>query len=243
MSKDFLKEANDIANSKGGSCISEEYIHSKVKLKLKCKKGHTFEKYLYNLRNGGWCRICNNPNSLEVFQEIAKSKGGKCLSKSYEHSLKKLEFECSEKHRWKAIPGTIKNGSWCKICFSENRLTDINIYKCFAESKGGKYLEKDNISTNKISLWKCKEGHKFKACGNDVLNKNVWCKICNKIERNITYINNLLKLHKGECLSKNISMKTLKWRCKKGHEFKNTKYMAKAYWCRVCNKQKLTSLK
>jgi len=54
---------------------------------------------------------------LKIYQKIAESKGGKCLSDVYVNSGEKLLFECQNKHQWKAIPDNIKNkGTWCPIC-------------------------------------------------------------------------------------------------------------------------------
>ena len=41
-------------------------------------------------------------------QEIAESRGGKCLSSNYLNAHAKLLWECSEGHQWEAIPSNIK---------------------------------------------------------------------------------------------------------------------------------------
>lgn len=48
---------------------------------------------------------------------IAKSKGGKCLSKVYINCHDLLLFECAEGHQWKASSDNFCNkGSWCRKC-------------------------------------------------------------------------------------------------------------------------------
>ncbi len=54
--------------------------------------------------------------TIDVMQEIAKSRGGKCLSTKYVNSKTKLYWECSEGHRWSARPSDIKAGKWCRVC-------------------------------------------------------------------------------------------------------------------------------
>ena len=53
--------------------------------------------------------------TIEDMQELARKKDGKCLSTEYVNSKAKLEFECSNKHRWWALPYNIKN-HWCPKC-------------------------------------------------------------------------------------------------------------------------------
>jgi len=54
---------------------------------------------------------------LRKFQEIATSKGGKCLSTEYINNYTKLTFECKNGHIWNASPTSISNnGSWCGQC-------------------------------------------------------------------------------------------------------------------------------
>ena len=183
---------------------------------------------------------------LKEIKILARKNGGKCLSSEYQNSQTKLIFECSKGHRWEASSSSIKSGSWCRKCFDEknskNRRTDISVYQRCAKSKGGKYLEKEYVPTYKSSRWECKEGHQFTAKSHEVLTGFRWCKTCSLAERKVNYINKVLEENEGECLSKNLSLKVLKWRCKKGHEFTATQYQAKDYWCKVCNKLKKKSL-
>ncbi len=72
------------------------------------------------IKRGNWCRICSGSaksNILEM-QKMAATKGGKCLSQEYKDTLSKLEWECNNGHAWKAIPISIKRGSWCPECSS-----------------------------------------------------------------------------------------------------------------------------
>lgn len=47
-------------------------------------------------------------NTLEDMQEIAKSRGGKCLSKEYNGSGNNLIWGCENGHKWEATPHNIK---------------------------------------------------------------------------------------------------------------------------------------
>lgn len=54
--------------------------------------------------------------SIEDMQKVAALRGGKCLSDDYVNNSTKLEFECSEGHRWWTRPGGIQQGRWCPQC-------------------------------------------------------------------------------------------------------------------------------
>jgi hypothetical protein len=49
-----------LAQSKGGSCISTEYINSKKKLKWRCVNGHKWDATPHDIKQGAWCPICIN---------------------------------------------------------------------------------------------------------------------------------------------------------------------------------------
>ena len=54
--------------------------------------------------------------TIEEMKSIAEGRGGKCLSDTYVNAQRNLLWECAEGHQWKAIPNSIKRGSWCQIC-------------------------------------------------------------------------------------------------------------------------------
>jgi len=55
-------------------------------------------------------------NTIEQMQEIAKSRGGQCLSKEYNGSGNNLKWKCKNGHEWEATPHNIKRDKWCPIC-------------------------------------------------------------------------------------------------------------------------------
>ena len=113
-----IEEMQKIAESKNGKCLSEDYINTKTKLKWKCEKGHIWESTPGNVKHGYWCLKCSGREKLtiEEMQEIAKERGGKCLSNVYKNMRTKLKWECGKGHIWESTPGNIKRGSWCPKC-------------------------------------------------------------------------------------------------------------------------------
>jgi hypothetical protein len=48
--------------------------------------------------------------------QIARDRCGKFLSDNYADARTKLLWECDKGHRWKAVPSSIKMGTWCPAC-------------------------------------------------------------------------------------------------------------------------------
>lgn len=111
---------HNIAISRGGKCLSNIYTRNNIKLEWVCAEGHKWFQNSNSIQNGNWCPKCSGrgKSSIEEMQEIAKSRGGKCLSKIYINSRNKLEWECSVGHTWMAKPNGIKRGKWCPDCSS-----------------------------------------------------------------------------------------------------------------------------
>ena len=117
--KSTIEEMQGIAKKRGGKCISVIYVNTHTKLQWECSEGHHWEAVPSEIKNGTWCPRCsgNVKLTIEEMQEIAKSRGGKCLSKKYTNANTKLKWECSQGHRWDATPNKVKNTcSWCRKC-------------------------------------------------------------------------------------------------------------------------------
>ena len=118
-----IEDAQKEAVSRGGKCLSKAYKSSSTKIKWECAKGHIWEATFNGIRSGDWCSVCGHESagkkmcsSIERVQEHASFRGGQCLSDVYVNNSTKLEFECSEGHRWWARPGNIQQGKWCPKC-------------------------------------------------------------------------------------------------------------------------------
>lgn len=114
-----LREMQEIAKSRGGICLSKQYTNNSTKLKWQCARGHIWEARPDKIKLGTWCRTCSGLQllTIEEMREIAKSHGGKCLSKIYTNTKTKLKWECVKGHIWEATPSNIKRGKWCRKCY------------------------------------------------------------------------------------------------------------------------------
>lgn len=111
---DFLRA---LAAQKGGTCLSTAYPGMHRHATWRCASGHEWKAKPSNVQNGTWCPYCLGRHQTIVdMQELARARGGACLSDVYVGAASKLLWECSDKHTWKATPNSLRNGSWCPHC-------------------------------------------------------------------------------------------------------------------------------
>jgi hypothetical protein len=184
------------------------------------------------------------PEKLSELQEIARTKGGKLISKIYLGVYKPLEWKCKNSHTWKAAPNNIKNsGSWCPYCYGRNKsIKDMNE---LAANFAGKCLSDTYINNNTHLLWQCSNGHTFKSKSSNVLT-GYWCPECGKINSgmnrrkySIEDMQLIASKNNGQCLSNDyLGYKTkLLWQCKNGHTWEASpeKMLNTKKWCKKCN--------
>ena len=108
-----------IAESRGGECLSKKYINNHSRLTWQCKDGHIWKATPNNVKSGSWCSTCIGKaiGTIGQMRALAKEHGGKCLSKTYLNNSVKLSWQCKEGHVWQTTPKSIKKGSWCPVCY------------------------------------------------------------------------------------------------------------------------------
>lgn len=123
-----IEEMQQLAASRGGRCLSATYVNMETKLLWQCAEGHQWEAKPHHIKDGIWCPMCARLKqaemhrlSLEAMQQLAASRGGKCLSATYVNRLTKLLWQCAEGHQWEASPKNIKQGTWCPMCAQVKR--------------------------------------------------------------------------------------------------------------------------
>jgi predicted lactoylglutathione lyase len=118
MKKLTIEEMHEIAEERGGKCLSDTYVNNSTKLIWECKDGHQWEATQNNVKSGSWCPHCagSAKRTIEEMHEIAEERGGKCLSNTYVNNSTKLMWECTEGHQWEATPSNVKRGTWCREC-------------------------------------------------------------------------------------------------------------------------------
>ena len=180
-----IEECYNIAKEKEGKCLSNTYTNANSKMKWECKEGHIWTTSLGSIKFGSWCPICCRKiiadklkSSIEECHNIAKERGGKCLSKEYINCNTKMKWECKEGHIWKTTFGSIKhNNTWCPICSGNIKLT---LYDCqnYAKNNGGVCLSDKYINSNTLMKWMCNKNHKFDRSFHTMRQHNLYCPIC-----------------------------------------------------------------
>lgn len=240
--KHSIEEMKGIAVSRGGKCLSNEYKNSKTHLNWECANGHSWMAIPEVIIKGHWCPHCykNAPLTIEKMMEIAKSRGGECISTSYSNLKTKLKWRCSKGHIWIAKPSDVKYGTWCPICANQMKHT-ISEMKEIAKSHGGKCLSREYFNLKTKLEWECIKGHKWKAISGSII-RGSWCPHCVKVAKlTILEMKNIAKSRNGKCLSKNYinNRSKLNWKCQNGHEWDATPDSIKSgSWCPICSSRK-----
>lgn len=78
--------------------------------------------------------------TLELCHQLAKEKGGLCLSTEYKDCKTKLLWKCcNENHEsWETRLSNIRNkNTWCPKCFREKQKLSIEICHQIAQERNG----------------------------------------------------------------------------------------------------------
>ncbi len=188
--KHTIEKMQLLVKARGGKCLSERYKNVGSKLKWQCSVGHIWKAIPSSVIKGHWCPVCASKEravksrlSIEVIRKTVEERGGKCLSLSgdYKNNLSPLIFECANGHKWKNTYSSIQQGSWCPECIKiklrEKLRLNIEVWHKIAEERGGKCLSSEYKNNATPMLWKCANGHKWKARYANIRNGR-WCPEC-----------------------------------------------------------------
>ena len=53
-----VSEMQQLAEERGGKCLSDKYLDSATKVKWQCAKGHVWEATIRDIKEGSWCPKC-----------------------------------------------------------------------------------------------------------------------------------------------------------------------------------------
>ncbi len=237
-----LDEIRALASERGGELLSRAFVRTADPLDWRCHLGHEFTTSANAVQQGGWCPKClGTPKSdLERLRDLARRRGGECLSSAYTGSYGKLRWRCRRGHEWRAAPNNVASGSWCPECvrgggpYPPLGLADMHET---AEARGGRFLSEEYEGSQVKHLWRCASGHEWEARPAAVRHGS-WCPECARRYRgSIDGLRLLASDRGGECLSPVYEgkRKPLAWRCRHGHRFELTSLAAKSgAWCPRC---------
>jgi hypothetical protein len=244
-----LEDAQEVARSRGGQCLSVQYVNNHTNMEWRCSKGHEWKAVFKEVKGGTWCLSCAGTRKLTLkdAQDVARDRGGECLSVVYTNLKTKMTWRCLEGHEWKAALNNVRNqGQWCPACAGRPILTIEDAHE-LARSRGGKCLT--TVYKNKDSRlrWECVNGHQWSASMGSVRNSGTWCQTCSMKDAglrkrdNIENMQELAQSKEGKCLSLEYTscMCPLLWECKFGHQWKAVPNMVKnnGTWCPTCSRK------
>lgn len=175
--------------------------------------------------------------SIQLQQERAAARGGKCISDIYINSRTKLTWQCEFGHIWDAKPNKIQCGRWCPHC--AGRKKDLSFVQSVAQDRNGVVLDTEYKGTKYKYTWKCESGHIWRACLCNVVHSNRWCPYCAGNARlTIEEMHTIAQSKGGKCLSTAYTYngEHLKWQCKCGYIWSATPHNIKTgRWCPKCS--------
>ncbi len=179
-----------LAESRGGKCLSKEYVNTKRKIIWQCGNGHTWEASPQSVKQGGWCQYCANIQlskerrlDFNIVLHKIKELDGEYISGKYRNNQSKLFIRCKEGHEWQTNYANIQNGRWCPICArikqADRQRGNIDEMKEIAKQRGGICISEKYVDSHTPLNWSCAEGHEWFSSPLSVKNQGTWCPECN----------------------------------------------------------------
>ncbi len=235
-----------VAKSRGGKCLSNQYINARKKLRWACDKGHEWEATPYSVKKGSWCRKCAgfDPVTIEEVKKIANDYGGRCLDKQVSSAYTLLSFICKDGHNFKRSGSQLRAGKWCIECAGGKGAAQrgtLESMQILAAARGGKFLSDKYYLANNKYKWQCSEGHIWTATAGSV-SAGSWCAECAGCKRyTIETMQRKAAESGGKCLSKKYlgAREKLLWQCAEGHEWMaQASSVMNGQWCDKCADKK-----
>lgn len=101
-SKYDLAWCQNYAKSRGGQCLSDEFLGMQGRLTYRCAEGHVWEarpaKHAYE---GSWCPECLSgvPHTTESISSLVAEKGFRLIGE-FPGAQSKMTLQCSNGHEW-----------------------------------------------------------------------------------------------------------------------------------------------
>ncbi len=151
----YLTQLRSIARSRGGKVLSDAYVDDVTKLRFRCAEGHEWVTGPGTIKQGRWCPVCGlarraaarKAPAIARLHVLVARRGGVVLSPEYVNSQTKLRFRCAEGHVWDAVPESVLQGTWCRVCshtyredHAVRRQRVFSRLRAIAQTRGGEVL-------------------------------------------------------------------------------------------------------
>ena len=117
--------------------------------------------------------------NIEYFQNLARQKGGICLSERYTNGRIKLSWKCDKGHLFALEPRAIFNRNyWCPDCTGRKQTRHtIQSLKSVARNRGFELRSNEYKGGNIKLKFNCSNGHLFELTPEHLL-KGIGCREC-----------------------------------------------------------------
>ena len=186
-----LARLQAIAEQHGGRCLEARYLGNKALYRVICAKSHTWKVTGGAILQGTWCLQCARAQTgernrlsdgLDRLRELARARGGECLSLRYDLSITYYHMRCAKGHEWRVIGARIFKGNWCRKCYISANRDSLESMQAIAAARGGSCLSTTYRNRNTKLTWLCHRGHSWSAIPGNV-KKGHWCPTCSHMRK------------------------------------------------------------
>jgi hypothetical protein len=239
----LLERLRAKAAEHGGALLSRSCRSGQERVEWRCALGHRWTNRAIVVLAGAWCSRCRTaqPHDLAYVRAVARDRGGRCLSKRYEGSERKLRWRCAEGHEWDSKPGSVIQGTWCPVCRrgwgKSRRRLSIEIMREMAAERGGECLSRSYTRLRDRLRWRCARGHEWTTMAT-VVRSGHWCPVCkHAVVGTLDGMRALAVERGGRCLTRKWDdhREPLSFVCARGHRFRQSANVVKSgVWCPDC---------
>lgn len=139
-----IDEMNEIANKRGGKCLSTEYVNSHSKLLWECENKHQWLAKPYLVKNlNTWCPICKESKGEKIIKIFL-------INKNILFEREKKFIDCIGLKQQLPFDFYLSNFNICIEYDGKQHSMPVNFYGCSNESAEKSFMElklTDNIKT------------------------------------------------------------------------------------------------
>ncbi|CAO3407823.1 zinc-ribbon domain-containing protein [Azospirillum largimobile] len=248
-----IDRLEELARERGGEFVGlAQSGRPSTRFTWKCSSGHQWNMTGDAVRKGSWCPICTGRRrSIEHYRDIARARGGDCLSETVAHNEGPLLWRCADGHTWTATGAAVAiSQNWCPVCARDKRRRwRIEDARAHAEAHGGACLTESFNNQNDQLRFRCVEGHEWSRSVRHTLLRGAWCQECERAAGKRTpspftldVMKEMAAANGGECLAEGPGKSSLKvgWRCRDGHEWQTTPQCVRSgHWCPECARKRI----
>jgi hypothetical protein len=251
-SRGKINELKEVAEERGGKLLSDTYYTMHDSLEWQCGEGHeswtaTAASIVYG---GTWCPRCAGTvrGTIEELRELARARGGECLSEEYVNTQTHVIWRCGDGHIWNALPLNVKRGTWCPTCNGSSTARSqpmLERFKATVSEKGGRVLDDARTSKSKVQV-ECAEGHNWTTTPESIVYSGSWCRTCSNdaVRRKFDEKLRAMVESKGGTVEGRYATYSsrMTFTCDAGHSWTSAAAtVLGGSWCRQCRSEEIAS--